>query len=308
MVTTATNLFPISALLLLALIGLLALLAMLNRFGKDLSPRLIWRTLQALRLLPAGKPQGLVYDSQTHQGVPFALVEVRDENDEIIDLVVTDKSGIYRGLILEPGKYQLVISHPDHHFPTTQVRPAYLTNHEFYQGETFEVLGKYPAKNQMLYLIPIDLVKNTKRSLLWFNQLYSALFFPLFITTGILTIIFPTIWNWLVFGSYIIQVGFKANYWFKTPGLTGNTIDTSGQPLENAIIATVDTEVHQFANLTQTNTDGSFSAYLPKQQLLLAVTKPGFIWVENGQPITRHDLDATQEQKHLIITLESAKN
>ena len=304
--TTATSLSPISALLLLALMGLLALLAMISRFGKDLSPRLIWRTLQALRLLPAGKPQGLVYDSQTHQGIPFALVEIRDEDDETIDLVVTDKNGIYRGLTLEPGKYQLVVSHPNYHFPTSQVRPAYLTNYEFYQGEVIEVLEKYPAKDQMLYLIPIDLVKKTRRPLLQFNYLSSALFLPLFVTTGILTLIFPTFWNWLVFGSYLFQVIYKASYWFKTPTLTGNSIDTSGQPLENTTVAIVDPELHQFAALTQTEGDGSFSVFLPDKQLLLAVTKPGYIWVENDQPVTKHELDATRELKHTIVTLKKA--
>ena len=61
---------------------LLALLATVNRFGKNLSPRLIWRTFQALGLLPSGKPQGLIYDSQTHLGIPFVLIEVRDKTEE----------------------------------------------------------------------------------------------------------------------------------------------------------------------------------------------------------------------------------
>jgi carboxypeptidase family protein len=313
LVATAINLFPISALLLLALIGLLALLAMINRFGKDLSPRLIWRTLQALRLLPAGKPQGLVYDSQTHRGIPFALVEVRNKDGEIIDLVVTDKNGIYRGLILEPGKYQLMVSHPDYDFPTSQVRPAYLTNREFYQSEIFEVLTKHAAKNQMLYLIPVDLLTKKPQnqfkidlSLESFSRLNAVLFFPLFLVTGSLTMIFPTVWNWLVFGSYCIQITFKASYWFKTLGLTGNTIDTNGQSLENTIVAVVDTEAHQFAALTQAENDGSFSAYLPKQQLLLAITKPGFFWVENNEPVTEYILDTTLEPKHVIVTLKKA--
>ncbi len=312
LVAAAINLFPISALLLLILMGLLALLAMISRFGKDLSPRLIWRTLQALRLLPAGRPQGLVYDSQTHQGIPFALIEIRNKEGEIVDLVVTDKNGIYRGLILKPGKYQLMVSHPDYDFPTSQVRPAYLTDREFYQSEIFEVLTKYSAKNQMLYLIPVDLLTKKPQnrfriglSLENFSQLNSTLFFPLFIITGILTIIFPTVWNWLVFSSYCVQITLKASYWFKTPSLTGNTLNTNGQPLENAIVAVVDIKAHQFAALTQTKNDGSFSTHLPKQQLLLAITKPGFIWVENSLPVTEYTLDTTQESKHVIVTLKA---
>jgi hypothetical protein len=310
LVATAVNIFPISTLLLLAFIGLLALLAMISRFGKGLSPRLIWRTLQALGLFPSGKPQGLVYDSQTHQGIPFALIEIRNEDDETINQVVTDKNGIYRGLVLKPGRYRLVVLHPDYHFPTSQVRPAHLTDHEFYLGEVFEILEKYPAKNQMLYLIPIDVATPTPQNksrgrlaLQSFSSLNQALFFPLFLTTGILTIIFPTLWNWLVFGGYCLQVIYKASYWFKTPGLTGAIIDTGGQVLENTIVAAIDADLHQFAALTQADNNGLFSAYLPKQELQLAITKPGFIWIEDNFPVTEHNLDATQEPKHVIATL-----
>jgi len=313
LVATAVNLFPISALLILIFIALLALLAMINRFGKSLSPRLIWRTLQALGLFPGGKPQGLVYDSQTHQGIPFALIEVRNEADETIDQVITDKNGIYRGLVLKPGKYQLVVSHPDYHFPTSQIRPAYLTDREFYLGEVFEVLEKYPAKNQMMYLIPIDVVTPTPQnklrvgiSLQRFSSLNHALFFPLFLITGILTILFPTLWNWLVFGGYSLQVIYKASYWFRAPNLTGNSIDADGQPLENVIVGVIDEERHQFVALTQADVSGSFSAYLPQQQLLLAITKPGFIWVEDGSPVTKYDLDTTQEPKYVVVTLKTA--
>lgn len=295
LVATAINLFPISALLLLTPIILLVLLAIISRFGKNLSPRLIWRTLQALGGNSRGKPQGLVYDSQTHQGIPFALVEIRNENDETIDQVVTDKNGIYRGLVLKPGKYRLVVSHHVYHF----------------LGEVFEVLEKYPAQNQMLYLIPINKATTALQnklsiglSLQAFSSFNQTLFFPLFIITGILTTIFPTLWNWLVFGGYCLRVIYKASYWFKTPNLTGTVIDTNGQVLENTIVAVIDAELHQFAALTQTDNSGLFSTYLPPQKLLLTITKPGFIWIEDNSPVTEYNLDATQEPKHIVVTLK----
>lgn len=303
--STAINLSPISALLLLLLLALLALLAMLRRFGGRLSPHLIWRSLQALRLFPSGRPQGLVYDSQTHEPIPFALVEVRDENEEVIDSVATDINGIYRGLVLQPGKYEIVVSHPGFRFPTNQARPKYLTVHEFYRNEKFDISDKYEAKNQMMYLIPIDIVKATRQPLYNFSLLNSALFLPLFVITGILTLIFPTFWNWLVFGSYILQVIYKASYWFKTPNLTGNTIDTNGKPLENTIVAVVDSELHQFAALTQSQSDGAYSAFIPAAQLLLAITKPGFIWTENGSNVTQYSIDTSKEKKHVIAALKA---
>ncbi|MBT3249411.1 MAG: carboxypeptidase regulatory-like domain-containing protein [Candidatus Pacebacteria bacterium] len=312
LVTTAINLFPFSALLILIIIALLALLAMIGRFGKNLSPRLIWSTLQALGIIPAGKPQGLVFDSQTHRGVPFALIEVRDENGETIDQVITDKNGIYKGLVLEPGKYQLVVSQPGYSFPSNQPRPQNLTIREFYLGELFEVTTEYPAKDQMMYLIPIDIADQTPQkqlspilSLQRFSSFNQALFLPLFIVTGVLTIIFPTLWNWLVFGSYCWQVIYKARNWFKTPNLTGNAIDANGQGLENTIVAVIDTENLQLAALTQADDHGYFSAYLPRQQLLLAITKPGFIWIESDSPVTEYSLDATQELQPVIVTLRS---
>ena len=317
-ITTLVNkipasLFSISALLLLLSMGLLALLAMINRFGRNLSPALIWRSLQALRFLPAGKPQGLVYDSQTHQGIPFALVEVKNENGDIIDRVVTDQNGLYRGLVLEPGKYELVVSHPRYHFPTSQVRPHNLTDHEFYQGEVFEVLAKYAARNRLLYLIPIDLLAQPPQkrfqigpSLEGYQRLNSSLFLPLFIITGILTLIFPVFWNWLVWGSYWVELVFKGKRWLEKPHLTGNTIDTGGQPLANTIVAVVDVASHQFAALTQADQTGAFTAHLPNKKLMLAITKPGYVWVEDETPVTEYPLDATKELQHLVVTLKQA--
>lgn len=342
LVSTAINFAPICALLLLALLALLVLLAMISRFGKDLSPHLIWRTLQALHLFPAlptgrhaDKPQGLVYDSRTHAGVPFALVEIRNEKEEVVDSVVTDKHGLYRGLILSPGKYQLAVAHPDFRFPTNQLRATYLTLTEFYRGEIFEITNKYQAKNQLLYLIPVDPLdmnspdvdpldykqRHFGLTLYLCSQLICVLFLPLFVVTGILTLIFPTAWNCLVFGGYCWQVASKAIHWFKTPNLTGNTIDDSGQSLANTIIAVIDPAAHQFTALTQTDTDGAFIAYVPTAKLaaksvteltadpaglLLAITKPGFIWVENGSVVTQYTLDLTQEKKHIIVSLRAA--
>ena len=308
--TTVTSLLPIAALLLLLLLALLALLAMLSRFGRSLSPHLIWRTLQALRLIPAGKPQGLVYDSQTHQGIPFALVEIRDEKSKLIDVVVTDKHGIYRGINLLPGKYHLTVSHPDYRFPTNQARPKYLTISEFYRGEIFEVSDKFPSKNQLLYLVPVDLIESENNrlgfSLYRYSQLLTVLFLPLFVATGILALIFPSIWNVVIFGSYCLEVGYKAFYWFKTPNLTGSIIDQGGQALENTIVAVIDPASHQFAALTQTDKSGTFFSHLPAQELLLAITKPGFIWVENNSPVTKYSVDVSTKQLHLIPTLKKA--
>ncbi len=109
-----------------------------------------------------------------------------------------------------------------------------------------------------------------------------------------------------MFGGYCLQVIYKASYWFRAPNLTGNSIDAGGQPLENVIVGVIDEERHQFVALTQVDVSGSFSAYLPQQQLLLAITKPGFIWVEDGSPVTKYDLDTTQEPKYVVVTLKTA--
>mgnify|MGYP005838128675 CR=1 FL=1 len=198
MAQAAANSTPVISLGVTSPLIILAILSIVNRFHNNLSPKLVWETMQALHLLPAlgDHPQGFIFNSQTEARIPFALLEIRSEDEETIDQVVTDEDGFYRGLDLDSGEYQFIATHPDY--------KAHLqTGHA------------YP-------LIPIDLLTEAPQkrvkvgpSLSSFNMINKALFWPLFIITGGLTLIFPSLWNWLILATYPLQLLARQSYRFQ---------------------------------------------------------------------------------------------
>lgn len=145
------NLGPISTALVIAAIPLLATASIATQFGVRFSLELLARILQALGLVPAGKPRGFVFDSHNHKGIPFALLTITSVPEKtlpltadpntlnlattpLIETVVSDVEGVYKGVELPPGKYQIDVRHQEYRFPTIKPRPAYLTLRDFYKG------------------------------------------------------------------------------------------------------------------------------------------------------------------------------
>lgn len=291
--------------------------------------KLLIRMLQSLGLIPAGKPQGIVFDSDTHQPVAFALLTIRlattggkrpgtesaaanvPPENTIQETVVTDVNGIYSGVKLEPNSYVIDVQHQEFTFPTTQTRPPYLSLREFYQGEDFEVSSK---KVDQLFLIPVDKVdpnqpkswlSRLKIAFLRFNSKMDALIYPLLFFSALVLLYSPTIWNWLVFGVYVALVLSKAVNWFKVPALTGFVVDQLGQPIENVVIRLSRPETNDLVSLVTTNAKGVFEAFVEPDLYQISVTKPGFIW-EGSSSLGMNQIDVRAGTQAMAISLQSA--
>jgi hypothetical protein len=303
---------PVSGLLVSAALPAASAVAVGSQFGGGISLNIIIKILQALGLLPSGKPQGMVFNSKTYEPVPFALLTITNPNTKqipVVETVVTDVLGVYRGVKLPPDMYQIIVSHQDFRFPTSQPRPQYLQMTDFYRGELF---GVQSNETEQLFLIPVDPINETGKSslktklriyLAQFGKLSGVLLLPLFIVSGFLALLFPSIWNWLIFGVYCILVSTKAAAWFRVPRVTGTVIDEQGLPIENAVVRLSISETNQLAAVISTGKDGNFRIHGPKEKYQLVVTKPGFIWKNNQSALSFYEVNATQSSQHVVVTM-----
>lgn len=309
---------PYSGLLMLLTLPAAGFLAVASQFGSGLSLALIIRILQALGLLPKGRPQGMVFNRLTGKPIPFALLTVRSLDSSsgplIQETVVTDLAGVYSGLRLPPGEYQLWASHQDYAFPSSQERPGYLKQADYYRGEPFTISSD---RDELLFLIPMDPLKaeagagrrfNWRIRLAQLSRLGSRVILPLFVISGVLAILFPSLWNTLVFICYAVIISYQAIGWFRLPRISGTVTDSLGRHLEGAIIRLTNSEDTRLAGVVSSDEDGSFSYFGKPLNYTLTVSKPDYLWIaENGGPITSLEIDARVSRKSVEIMLTAAE-
>lgn len=306
---------PVSAVVATTAVPVVATFALASQFGSSLSVDVLAKILQALGLLPAGKPQGMVFESNSYEPVAFAVLNIvgKDQEAGITETVVTDVAGIYKGIKIPPGTYTVSVSHQDYTFPSHKNRPSYLTVAEFYQGQAFQVSGQ---GQEQLLLIPVD--KNTelarkdwkRRSRVLAAQLSrrtSTLIWPVFILSLFLAALFPTVWNLGMSVLYSTLVGRKILLWFRTPLLTGMVVDEHGQPISRAIIRLSLQGSDELTSLIATAENGRFTVFAPKGKYELNVTKPGYIWYDQSSPLSSYVLDASQTSQSLMVTMKPAQ-
>ncbi len=305
------NAMPVSAVIVSSLIPIATIVSVASQFGWQFSFDLLFKILQALGILPKGKPQGLVFDSETSKGVPFALLTVKntDQRDvAIYETVVTDVYGIYKGVNLPNGEYQITVSHQEYRFPTHKERPVHLQIGDFYRGEVFVI----DDKHQPLFLIPVDPLDGTHRSnwktrlRLWLAQINRQtihLAFPLFLISGLLAIVFPSIWNTVVFILYCLIVGVRVTDWFKVPVVSGVVIDDLGQTQMNVAVRLIEVETNQLTSVLMTDEKGVFRFFGKPGLYQLALNKQGYVWAPDGSPLSLFEVDAREKPYHLVATL-----
>ncbi|HEX7017743.1 MAG TPA: Ig-like domain-containing protein [Patescibacteria group bacterium] len=304
---------PYSGALVASAAPTFSLLAIASQFGGNLSFNLILRILQALGLIPAGKPQGLVFNSQTSEPVPFALLTITNEGSNktpVLETVVTDVEGVYSGIQLAPDVYRLSVSHQEYAFPAAKPRPPYMVLRDYYRGEPFTVAS---GKEEQLFLIPVDPLleeSQTKAKYKWrlffarLSRLGGTLIFPIWVLSGILTMLYPTWLNWLVFGVYTVVIVIKALRWFKIPRITGQVIDDQGQPVANVVIRLSLPEANELVAVVHTNQQGEFALFVPGQKYQLGATHKDYVWAEAGTTLSFNEIDATATAQHLLITMK----
>ena len=316
-VKTVEELAPVSAAVVATALPAASAFAIASQFGGNMSFQLFIRLLQSLGLLPVGKPQGIVFNSKTHEPVPFALLTIQSDRSNSVqttETVVTDVHGVYRGIKLSPGLYFINVSHQDYIFPTKTQRPPYIQFKDYYMGEVFKVESE---KQKQLFLIPVDpkIETEDKKSFKTKSRIFLSrigritqhLTVPLFFISGFLALVFPSLWNNVIFGLYALMMLQKLAISFKRPIITGVVVDESKNPLENAVIRVIEPETNELISVINTNKTGKFKIYAPKSIYHIEVNLPGYIWQEVAGSMSFYQVDASTKTQHIPIVMQSAE-
>ncbi len=304
---------PAAALLATAAIPTLSFLNLILEFGGQLTWRLLIKILQAIGLIPPSEPQGLVFNSETYEPVSYALLTFRsthqDIAEQILETAISDENGVYQGITLPTGEYTLSVDHQDYHFPTTLPRPSYLSLQEFYKGETFAINSQ---ANQPLFLIPADsnLVEHRRKTWRDRLRLFVARFklrnlvVPLFIFSCLVTLFYPSTLNYVILSLYIALFVRRAFIAWRIPVIAGTITDSSGEAIENAIIRVTDEQTGLTKVLTRSNQNGQFATRIERGIYQIAVSKNGYVWVENNEIVPYMEATADRSGNELSITLK----
>lgn len=312
---------PVANVIVAASIPLISTAAVASQFGGQLSFNLITKILQALGLVPPGKPQGLVFDSSNNQGVSFATINVTSvgerQNQIVNEVIVTNDRGIYHGLKLPPGKYRLSVKHSDYLFPSQKKRPFHLGVKDFYQGEIFTI--ESDRKPEFL-LIPVDPVeKNTgafakKTRLRIFltrlARLTNTFIIPLFFFSFIMAIFYSTIWNWLVVGLYLIIIFGRIRKRLARPDISGQVLgfdsvegfdsaeknQAQSYPLSNAIVKLIKIDTNEVVSVVFTDKKGRFTFYDQKDQYQIIVYKGDYLQTQVSEGMSLEIIDSKKQK------------
>lgn len=314
--TTIEDLAPVSAAVVTAAIPIASAVAVASQFSWGLSPDIFIKILQAIGLIPVGKARGLVFDSYSYEPVPFALLTITGKSQDgssVTETVVSDVDGIYKGVKLPPGSYQITVSHQDYLFPTQKVRPSYLRLDDYYRGERFTVRS---SQEEQLFLIPVDM-KSASRKRSWRTRLRLlivglsrrslSISLPLFVISGILASLFPTLLNLVFFGMYTAMLGMRARLWFRTPIVSGVVIDDTGQKLAHAVIRLTQPETNELIGLVVTADNGEFALYGQPGVYQLSIVKEGYIWMDQGSALSFYEVNTTATPQQVVATMSSVR-
>lgn len=304
---------PTGALIVTTTVPTVSFLAILWQFGQQFALQFLSKILQAIGLIPPAEPQGMVFDSDTNEPVAFALLTIRSRatqlDEQLIETVVTDVDGIYQGVKLPRGFYTINVNHNDYKFPTNKKRPSFYSFREFYKGEEFEVTSEL---QQQLFLIPVDKIADEqgktsmRRRLRLFLQRFrlSDLFWPLFIFSVLITILYPTVLNMIVLSFYFLVLIKRMINQFKKPTISGYVISNNNTPLENVTIRISDPNKGELVAILSTDSKGYFASFLKPNKYQLQISKNNFFWKREGSQLSFEEIDVTQKEAVLKLEMQ----
>lgn len=303
---------PAAALVATAAIPVFTIISLLLQLGPRLFYQAIIRFLQTFGLLPLPEPQGMVFDSKTNQPVAFAILSITQvdtgkDQIPVQETVITNTDGLYQGLSLPKGFYELKVKHQDYEFPTQLNKPHYLKFTDFYKGEKVLIDSKHPP----LFLIPVDFIgdetSTTKKNNKFWKLLLSRYSFnklrvPLFIFSTGITLFYPTFTNILVVFAYLIVFGKEFIYSKREPDLAGIISDENRVNIPSVTVRIYQKDSAKLVAITQTDEKGQFSLYLDPDTYLINIMKNGYIWDELAAQ-SYNEITFTGESVHRNIIL-----
>ncbi len=256
-------------------------------------------------LLPLGlliifipRPVGRVFDSQTHAGVPGALVVVMscDGYRRYVNAAITGKHGFFPGFKLAPGKYIIMVSTLQHTYPSGKDRDDGVPVRNFYLKEEFRIPSFLTPT--ITYQIPVDLDENVKLTkeqrqeregahlLARSAQVLSSvanffnLLWPLaMILTLAFLLCYPIPLLFILFALYVIGFFRRIAATIHPDNVHGQVFDAHGRPLPDVSLTFTQEAYGRAVGETRTDKHGKFKFHL-NPELIYLITSPGYHFVE----------------------------
>ncbi|MDD3661667.1 MAG: carboxypeptidase-like regulatory domain-containing protein [Candidatus Dojkabacteria bacterium] len=226
------------------------------------------------------RPWGIVYDSQTKEPIPRAVIRLM-QNNKLIATTVTDVMGVFR-IKPKPGTYTISVQHHDYTFPShlrPQARDGALDN--LYYGS--ELIVKRDQKPLQIN-IPMDpqtenpraTVSVLKNSVL--SSIYSINTIFLCIGSFIPVTVYGINPQSVTFSSVnlfllIVQLFLKSYYSVRW----GKVIDEERKPVPNIDILLHNQPYGQLIDTTTTDRRGRFQFVAPGGEYQLSIKSGEFV-------------------------------
>ncbi len=238
---------------------------LLVKFGQHASLSMLPLLAALAGLIPRQKNyHGLVFQAETGEDVNYARVVFSGLNAEgkrVYLQTITNAEGFFEPPDLPPGNYVCGVIHPCFSFPSALPRPGQLLPRDFYRGEQFSIAE---AAAQATYhhqlCIPVDLESHARSPLsfkilekLRFGGLISWLSFAF---ATFITILFPSVWNFLALGLFIAAVFVALIQRSFQP--TGLLMSKDGMLLQNAVLRFMDDQTGETLALAKTGENGRY--------------------------------------------------
>ncbi|MFZ5376878.1 MAG: Ig-like domain-containing protein [Patescibacteria group bacterium] len=313
--------FPLINLLIALIVPILSTLLVSSRFGWSISPRKLKQIWQIFGYIPRERIQGMVFDSQTNRGVPFAEVSISSQspNSQYSDSVVSDEQGFFAGLKIPASTYRLSVYQSYYRFPCSNNSADSLQKTVHFSNCFLKVdkTSKMPP-----LLIAMDRVKIGRLQAI-FEQLRAiftrqarhpfTLTIALMIICSVTSLLFPSFWNWFVVLIYLSLLLIRSLMWMinrRKQNLSVRIIVTDQDKLfvPDAIvrlmpIGQID-DNHQnpfFGQIAITDELGTTTHRITQDPQILFVERTRYCWVElNRQRIAQKLCGEVATRDHLV--------
>lgn len=250
----------------------------------SLLPQIFYWLTQLLQLLgikKRRKPWGLVFNSQTGQPIPLAIVRIYDKKyNRMLEQSVTDNQGRY-GFLGKEGAYYITVVKSGFTFPGKTKSSSFYER--VYTGDEFKIAGK---DQSVSFNIPLD--PHTKAGLtisMWIglvkvNRFLQKLRLPLLVIGFIFSIIMLIFAYELLFVFaliFYILIGILEYLRTRKSRPYGIVTDIFNHPLEMTIVRIFEKKSNRLLETDVTDQDGRFKFLVSPGVYYLTAVKPGYI-------------------------------
>ena len=235
----------------------------------------IWDQIWSFFFLAAGRKRwGIVYESDTKQPLPKAMVKLIDADDKrIIDSCLTDKEGRY-GFDVKAGKYILEATKKDFIYPSTFTKKDY-------HSKVINV-----KDNEVLSIdIPVDAnfrkLKNGLGIINSLGKILSAIRIPLLLIGTFFAVIFymysSVLFNTLLIALYFV-LWFSELLGLKKTNARGNVLDEADKtPLGYTIVRVFDEKTGKLVSTKVSDEKGHYFYLIEPGEYEIKAMKEEFI-------------------------------